>query len=119
LSACPQRGGHRDLTIREFAQRAAILSRHADGMRALLRETRFVEDENPTALGQDGTQTTPDGIGVPGSVRDEMLQRLVEARLVTRASIADIDLRGLSLSNPSTYCRSDTRCARWPKQSLN
>jgi hypothetical protein len=38
---------------------------------------------------------------------------------VTRANIADIDLRGLSPSRPSTYCRSDTRCARCPKQPLN
>jgi hypothetical protein len=36
-----------------------------------------------------------------------------------RSSIADIDLRALSPSRPSTYCRSDTCCARWPKQSLN
>jgi hypothetical protein len=36
-----------------------------------------------------------------------------------RSSIADIDLRALSPSRPSTYCRNDTCCARWPKQSLN
>ena len=38
---------------------------------------------------------------------------------LTRASIADIDLRALSPSSPSTYWRNDTCCARWPKQSLN
>ena len=31
---------------------------------------------------------------------------------LTRASIADIDLRSLSPSSPSTYWRSDACCAR-------
>lgn len=31
----------------------------------------------------------------------------------------DIDLRALSPRRPSTYCRNDTCCARWPKQPLN
>ena len=31
---------------------------------------------------------------------------------LTRASIADIDLRALSPSRPSTYWRKDTCCAR-------
>jgi hypothetical protein len=35
-----------------------------------------------------------------------------EAASVTRASIAAIDFRGLSLSNPWTYDRNDTRFAR-------
>ena len=38
---------------------------------------------------------------------------------VTRASIACIDLRSLSLKTPCTYVRRDNTCARWPKQLLN
>ena len=35
-----------------------------------------------------------------------------EVGSLTRASIADIDLRALSPSSPSTYWRNDTCCAR-------
>ena len=48
----PQRGGDRDLAIRHFAQRAAVLARRPDRMGTRLRETRFVEDQNARALGQ-------------------------------------------------------------------
>ena len=50
--ARPQRRGHRDLAIGDLAQRAAVLARHADRVRALFRKAGAVEDQHAAALGQ-------------------------------------------------------------------
>jgi hypothetical protein len=77
----PQRGGHRDLTIRDFAERPTVLPRHADGMRALFRKAGLVEDQDPSALGEHRAQATPHDVRVPRRIGDEVLQGLVGARL--------------------------------------
>jgi hypothetical protein len=43
-----------------------------------------------------------------------VLKRLILAGALTRASVALIDLRGLSLRRPSRYRRNAPRCATWP-----
>jgi hypothetical protein len=51
----------------------------------------------------------------------QQFSRLEGRRFVpahTRASIASIDLRALSLSNTWTYRRRASTCARWPKHSF-
>ena len=77
----PQRGGDRDLAIRDLAQRAAVLARRPHRMRTRFGEARFVEDQNAGALGQSRPQPTPDRLGVPRRVRDEVLKRLIGRRL--------------------------------------
>ena len=42
--ACPQRGRDGDLAIPNLAERAGVLPRHADRMRALFGEAGIVED---------------------------------------------------------------------------
>ena len=79
-TAGPQRRRHGDLAIGDLAQRAAVLARHADRMRARFRKARFVEDQDARALGQHRPQPTPHDLGVPRRVRDEMLEGLVRRR---------------------------------------
>ena len=74
--AGPERGRHRDLAIRDLAQRATVLTRHADRMRALFGKTGAVDDQHAAALGQHLEEPPPDPVGVPGRVRDEMLKAL-------------------------------------------
>ena len=79
--AGPERGRHRDLAIRDLAQRATVLTRHADRMGALFGKTRAVDDQHAAALGQHLEQPSPDPVGVPGRVRNEMLKALVGDRV--------------------------------------
>lgn len=41
-----QRGRHRDLTMGDFARRAAVLTRHADRVRPLFGKARLIEDQD-------------------------------------------------------------------------
>ena len=79
--ARPERGRHRDLAIRNLAQRAAVLARHPNRVLALFRKTGPIDDQHAVAFGQHREETPPDPIGVPGRVRDEMLKGLVGDRL--------------------------------------
>jgi len=73
----PQRDGHRDLAVGRLAERPAVLPGDADRGRALLGETRAVENQHAAALGDDGAQSRPQRLGVPRRMRDEVLKRLV------------------------------------------
>ena len=79
--AGPERGRHGDLAIRDLAQRATVLTRHADRMGALFGKTRAVDDQHTAAFGQHLEQPSPDAVGVPGRVRDEVLKALVGDRV--------------------------------------
>jgi hypothetical protein len=79
--ARPQGSGHRNLAIRNLAERPTILPRDADRMDTLFGKTRPVDDQHAAALGQHLEQPSPDPIRVPGRVRDEMLKRLIGDRL--------------------------------------
>ena len=79
--AGPERGRHGDLAIRDLAQRATVLTRHADRMGALFGKTRAVDDQHAAAFGQHLEQPSPDAVGVPGRVCDEMLKALVGDRV--------------------------------------
>ena len=79
--ARPQRRRHRHLAIRDLAQRPAVLPRDADRMRARLRKTGFVEDQHPGALGRHAPQSSPQGLGLPRRMRDEMLKGLIRRRV--------------------------------------
>ena len=75
----PQRDGDRRLAIRHLAARAAVLPRHADRGRALLRKARAVENQHAGALRHHRAQPLPHRLGVPRRMRDEMLERLIRA----------------------------------------
>jgi len=77
----PQRGGDRDLAIRHFAQRAAVLARRPDRMGTRLGKARLVEDQNAGALGDLRSQPAPHDLGLPRRVRDEVLEGLIRGRL--------------------------------------
>ena len=77
----PQRGRHRDLAIRDLAQRATVLTPHPDRVRALLGKAGPVDNQHAPALGQDLEEPSPDPIGVPDRVRDEMLKALIGDRI--------------------------------------
>ena len=79
--AGPERGRHRDLAIRDLAQRAAVLTRYTDRMGALFRKTRAVDDQHTAAFGQHLEQPPPDAVGVPDRVRNEVLKALVGDRV--------------------------------------
>ena len=79
--ARPQRGGDGHLTIGNLAQRAGILACHAHRMRPLLRKARAIENQQAFPFGNHRPQATPDGIGAPGRMRNEMLEGLVRAGL--------------------------------------
>ena len=75
--------GDRDggLAVRDLAPRAAVLARDPHGGRALFRETRPVEHQDPGALRQLRAQPFPQRLGVPRRMRDEMLEGLIGARI--------------------------------------
>lgn len=50
-------------------------------MRALVGKARAVEDQDAATLRQPLQQPTPDPVGIPGRVRDEVLQALVGDRV--------------------------------------
>ena len=77
----PQRDRHRRLAVGDFPQRAAVLPRHADRVRPLLRKARAVENEDARAIGNRGAQVSPHGVGRPRRIGDEMLKRLIRARI--------------------------------------
>jgi len=80
VSARPERGGRRHLAIRDFAERAAVLARHADGSVPLLRKTRAVEDQHAFARRDAAPELPPQAVGRPRGGGDEVLKRLVVAR---------------------------------------
>jgi hypothetical protein len=80
-AAGPERSRRRDLAIGDLAQRATVLTRHADRMGALFGKTGAVDDQHAATLGQHLQETPPDPIGVPGRVRNEMLKALVADRV--------------------------------------
>jgi len=77
----PERRRHRNLAIRDLAQRPTVLARHAHRVGALLGKAGPVDDQHAPALGQPLEQPSPDPIGVPHRVRDEMLKALVGDRV--------------------------------------
>ena len=81
--ARPERGRHRHLAIRHFAQGAAVLARHPDRMRPRFREAGFVEDQNAAAFRDHRPQAAPDDLRVPRRMGDEVLEGLI------RRGIAD------------------------------
>ena len=50
-------------------------------MRTVFRKAGAVENQHATTLGNDLAQATPDPLGVPWRVRDEMLKGLIGDRL--------------------------------------
>ena len=78
----PQRRRHRDLTIRDFAQRAAVLARDADRLRALFGKARRVENQHAFAVRDHRSQLPPDAGDIPRRVADEMLNGLIGTRVV-------------------------------------
>ena len=72
---------HRDLAIRQFAQRPAVLALHADRVLAFLRETRVIQDpEGFSLLGADSSrQLLPDRFPRPRALADKLLQGLFVA----------------------------------------
>jgi len=79
--AGPERGGDGHLAIRDLAQRATVLTRHADRMRTLFGKTRPVDDQHTAPFGQHFEQPSPDAVGVPRRMRDEVLKALVGDRV--------------------------------------
>lgn len=79
--ARPQRDGHRRLTIGDLAQRATILPGDAHRGGALFGKAGAVEDQHTATLGHDRPQACPQRLGVPRRLADEVLERLVAARL--------------------------------------
>ena len=77
----PQRGGDRDLTIGDLPQRPAILARHADRVSPLFGKARAVENQQAFAFGHHRPQATPDCVGIPRRIGDEVLERLVGSGL--------------------------------------
>ena len=47
----------------------------------LFRKTGAIEDQHPATLGQHVQQATPDPVGIPRCMRDEVLKRLIRHRL--------------------------------------
>jgi len=80
--AGPQRGRHRELTIGNFAQRAAVLARHAHRVRALFRKAGRIENQDAVAFRNHRAQLTPDAGDIPRRVTDEMLKGLIRPRVV-------------------------------------
>jgi hypothetical protein len=72
--------GYADLAIPDLAERAAVLSPNADGMRALLGEAGIVQDQQTISfeyLLKMLSQLVADGPLVPGAVGEELLQALL------------------------------------------
>ena len=97
----PQRRRHRDLAVGDLPQAAAVLRRATPtecgpcfGKLVPSRiSTRYARGSPCGAAATRARRST--------ALRDEVLKRLIRAASVTRSSIALIDLRRLSLSNPS------------------
>ena len=77
----PERHRCGDLAIGDLAQRATVLPRRAHRMWAMFRKARPVENQHAAALGNDLSQATPEAVGVPGRVRNEVLKGLIGDRL--------------------------------------
>jgi hypothetical protein len=77
----PQRGRDRDLAIGNLAERATVLPRHADRVRPLLGKTRAVQDQDARSYRYLGAEALPQPVGIPRRIGDEVLRRLVAARL--------------------------------------
>ena len=58
-----------------------VLPRHADRVGPLLRKARAVENEDARAIGNRRAQVAPHGVGRPRRIGDEMLERLIGARI--------------------------------------
>ena len=79
--ARPQRDRDRRLAIRDLAARAGILAGDADRRRALFRQACAVENQHAAPLRHRHAQPCPHRLGVPRGMRDEMLKRLIGARI--------------------------------------
>ncbi len=79
--AGPQRHRHRHLAIRRLAERAAVLPGDADRRRPLFGETRAVQNQHATTFRHDRAQSPPHHVGAPRRMRDEVLKRLIAARV--------------------------------------
>jgi hypothetical protein len=79
--ARPQGDRDGDLAVGHLAQRPTVLSGDADRRRALFRETRAVENQHAPSLGHDRAQALPQRLGAPRRVRDEVLKRVIRARI--------------------------------------
>ncbi len=79
VAAQPGPQGRRDghLTIGDLPQGPAVLASHPYGVSALFGEARAVDDHQACALGQDRPQASPDLVGPPRGIGDEVLERLV------------------------------------------
>jgi hypothetical protein len=69
------------LAIRDLAERPTVLTHDTDRVRALFRKTGAIEDRDAAPFGNHGPQAPPHLRGVPGRVRDEMLEGLIGDRL--------------------------------------
>ena len=79
--AGPQRHRRRDLAIGDLAERATVLARDADRVRALFRKAGPVEDQDAAPFRNHRAQPTPDRSRVPRRVRNEVLEGLIRDRL--------------------------------------
>ena len=79
--AGPQRGGRRDLAVGDLPRAPQVLARDTHRVRPLFRKARAVEDQHTATLGQYVQQTTPDPVGIPRGMRDEVLKGLIGHRL--------------------------------------
>jgi hypothetical protein len=69
------------LAIADLPERATVLPLHAGRLRTLLREARVVDREDALAEGHDGAQLRPDARRLPRRMRNEVLERLIVARI--------------------------------------
>ena len=115
----PQRRRDSHLAIGDLAQRATVLTGHATGAGPLFRKARPVENQHPRRSGTTARNRRQARSASQGACVMKCSTAWYATGPVTRASIACIDFRSLSLKTPRTYVRSDNNCARWPKQLLN
>jgi hypothetical protein len=79
--AGPERCGHCHLAVGDLAQGATVLAGDTDRVAPLFRKAGAVEDQHPATFGQHLQQPTPDPVGIPRRMRDEVLKRLIRHRL--------------------------------------
>jgi hypothetical protein len=79
--AGPERRGRCDLAVGDLAQGATVLAGDADRVGTLFRKAGAVDDQHAATLGQYLPQATPDPVGIPGGMRDEVLKGLIRHRL--------------------------------------
>ena len=77
----PQHGSDRHLAIGHLADGPAILTRHPDRVLALFEPARVVDDQDAAAHRHALQQALPYRCHVPDRMRDEVLQRLIMARV--------------------------------------